>query len=98
MPLDVDTTVSTQLPRWKSHKEVWGDRIAEIHQAGPDDELQSVDDSGIRWVLDCRGVIFVTKDLIARGQPQVGDYFVQYDDGYKSWSPAQPFEEGYTRL
>lgn len=30
--------------------------------------------------------------------PVVGDYVVRYADGYVSWSPAQPFEEGYTPL
>ncbi len=26
----------------------------------------------------------------------VGGYYVQYADGYTSWSPAKAFEEGYT--
>ncbi len=34
----------------------------------------------------------------ARGCPAVGDYIVIYEDGYKSWSPAKAFEDGYTRL
>lgn len=25
-------------------------------------------------------------------------YYVVYDDGYKSWSPAKAFEEGYTKI
>jgi hypothetical protein len=29
-------------------------------------------------------------------KPQVGGYFVQYRDGYKSFSPAAAFEEGYS--
>ena len=28
----------------------------------------------------------------------VGGYFVVYEDGYKSWSPAKAFEEGYTLI
>lgn len=28
-------------------------------------------------------------------KPAVGGYFVRYADGYTSYSPAQPFEEGY---
>lgn len=31
-------------------------------------------------------------------RPQVGGYYVVYDDGYKSFSPAKAFEEGYTRI
>lgn len=30
-------------------------------------------------------------------KPVAGGYFVQYADGYTSFSPAQAFEEGYTR-
>jgi hypothetical protein len=30
--------------------------------------------------------------------PQVGDYVVRYADGYISWSPAEPFEDGYTLI
>lgn len=30
--------------------------------------------------------------------PHVGGYYVVYTDGYKSFSPAQAFEEGYTRI
>jgi len=30
-------------------------------------------------------------------QPHVGGYYVVYDDGYVSFSPAAAFESGYTR-
>jgi hypothetical protein len=78
--------VGAQLPKWKSHKEVWADRIIAMDASG--------------WYLACGDHICpdVTAELTKRGEPQPGDYFVQYDDGYKSWSPAGPFEEGYTKL
>jgi hypothetical protein len=31
-------------------------------------------------------------------KPEVGGYFVQYEDGYASYSPAEPFERGYTKV
>lgn len=31
-------------------------------------------------------------------KPEVGGYFVVYADGYKSYSPAQAFEEGYSLI
>jgi len=79
----MNTEDGVRLPRWQSHKKVWADRIIRIY--------------GGLWFLDCGGHVQVTPDLVARGSPVVGDYFVQYDDGYKSWSPAKAFEEGYTR-
>lgn len=41
---------------------------------------------------------FVDQAYMAKHKPEVGGYFVQYDDGYKSFSPAKAFEEGYTRI
>ena len=29
---------------------------------------------------------------------QVGGYYVVYTGGYKSWSPAEAFEDGYTKV
>jgi hypothetical protein len=40
----------------------------------------------------------VSVEFVMKHKPEVGGYFVQYADGYKSFSPAQAFEEGYTRL
>jgi hypothetical protein len=41
---------------------------------------------------------FVDQAYMDKHKPEVGGYFVQYDDGYKSFSPAKAFEEGYTRI
>lgn len=40
----------------------------------------------------------VDTDFLARHTPVAGGYYVVYEDGYKSFSPAKAFEEGYTRL
>ena len=89
---------AVQLPKWQCHKQVWGDRIREILPLTPDSERAGPEDTGRRWYLACGGVIVETQSLIARQSPDVGDYYVQYEDGYQSWSPAAAFEAGYTRL
>jgi hypothetical protein len=38
----------------------------------------------------------VSGEFIAKHKPVVGGYFVVYEDGYESFSPAKAFEEGYT--
>lgn len=86
------------LPQWQSHKKVYGDKIKKIVDHGPNSELSSPQASGIFWFLECGGYVDVKKDLIARGSPVVGDYYVKYADGYESWSPAAAFEEGYSRI
>lgn len=42
--------------------------------------------------------IRVDWEYLTKHKPQAGGYYVVYDDGYKSWSPAKAFEEGYTRV
>jgi len=83
-----------QLPRWQSHKKVWADKIVGVVSNGPD--------GFTNWHLVCGGIIQVfprSKVLLARGgDDPVGGYYVRYEDGYESWSPAKAFEEGYTRI
>ena len=40
--------------------------------------------------------VVVQGDWMAKHKPEVGGYFVLYEDGYKSFSPAAAFESGYT--
>lgn len=78
---------TTQLPRWACHKEVYADRIVEI---SPNNY----------WKLAHGRIVMAdeVKELSKRQVPIVGDYYVVYEDGYATWSPAKAFEEGYTRL
>lgn len=40
----------------------------------------------------------VTQGYLEKHRPQPGGYYVLYDDGYQSWSPAEAFENGYTSM
>ena len=40
----------------------------------------------------------VNHEYVRKHSPKAGGYYVVYADGYKSWSPADAFESGYTRL
>lgn len=35
---------------------------------------------------------------VRKFNPQPGGYYVVYEDGYKSYSPAEAFEKGYTLI
>ena len=37
-------------------------------------------------------------EYMHKHKPYVGGYYVVYADGYKSFSPADVFENGYTKL
>jgi len=88
-----------QLPQWQSHKRYRGDKIVRVTELGPCDELANAKDSRTRWHLSCGVVIVVSDELKVRGAggPE-GGYYVLYEDGYESWSPAKAFEEGNTRI
>lgn len=40
----------------------------------------------------------IDADYLSRHGPQAGGYYVVYKDGYRSFSPAETFEEGYSRI
>ena len=64
-------------------------------------KISDEDAAKILTVQDANGApckVGVPRDFFARGMPTPGDYIVIYADGYKSWSPAKAFEEGYTRV
>ena len=82
-----------QLPKYQSHKVVAALKITEIYEVrDPEGALD----------LECEGpkgepseLIRVPLEYVEKHNPQVGGYFVVYQDGYQSWSPAKAFEEGY---
>ena len=88
-----------ELADWKCHKVVKAGRILELPRilaAGHEPLL-----SCALTVEDCNGAacaVEMPKEAFTRSKPIVGDYVVIYEDGYKSWSPAKAFEDGYTRV
>jgi hypothetical protein len=85
---------SAQMPQYQSHKKVWALKIATVEDHPGDAEnvtLVFADSKTYAPRLTARAVV-------SRYMPKAGDYFVVYDDGYESISPAKAFEEGYTRI
>lgn len=44
------------------------------------------------------GPVAVDLYFLQKHAPKVGGYLVFYADGYRSFSPAKAFEDGYTRI
>lgn len=81
----------SELAQWQSHKIVRAGKILSIDRVG----------QGEVTIEDCNGApakVSVPSNLFARGRANLGDYIIVYDDGYKSWSPAATFEEGYSKI
>lgn len=81
-----------ELPKYQSHKKVWALKIKTISQNRTEAGAM------LGFEEDGYGAIPVSAEYISKHSPCVGGYFVIYDDGYRSFSPAKAFEEGYTRV
>lgn len=89
---------SVELPRYKCHKKVWALKIKEIW-VDPGLTSDKVSIAATIVPEDFSYAPFqIDYDYIEKHKPQVGGYYVVYEDGYKSYSPAKAFEEGYTRI
>lgn len=77
---------SREMPKYKCHKEVRALKIADVDG----NKITPADEGYAPFEVD--------DNYIARHKPQVGGYYVVYEDGYASFSPASAFESGYTLI
>lgn len=92
-----DITAGVEMPRYKCHKEVWALKIAAI--TDPTEPGNESDGSRIITPAEPGYAPFrVDHEYMRKHKPEVGGYYVVYKDGYLSFSPAAPFEEGYSRI
>ncbi len=78
------------MPCYKCHKEVWAlkiSRVVENSNGGVDLSFES-EDGFVPVRMDA--------DWFGKHNPVEGGYYVVYKDGYKSFSLAEAFEDGYT--
>jgi len=74
-----------EMPRYQCHKQVWALKIASIDGC----KITPADAGYASFEVDPK--------LYLRYTPVAGDFYVVYDDGYKSFSPAAAFEGGYRK-
>lgn len=79
----------SEMPKYKCHKEVWALKIKMYGFAPDGSGLITPEDEGY-------AAFEVSKEYLEKHQPKPGGYYVVYADGYKSFSPAEAFENGYT--
>lgn len=75
------------MQKWKCHK------IVEAFK------IESTCTHPIEGSVEVKGAGFVfhaTSVWANKHNPLVGGYYVRYEDGYESYSPAEAFESGYT--
>lgn len=92
-----ETGAQMEMPRYQCHKQVWALKIAEVKD--PTEPGNETDGSRIIIPAERGFAPFrVDHAYVWKHKPEPGGYYVVYSDGYKSYSPAKAFEEGYDRL
>ena len=90
-----ETSATPTLPRYRSHKEVSALKIKEVKRVGETDPRQA----GLLVFEDeTYGTKQVSFNYLMKHTPKAGGFWILYDDGYESWSPAEAFESGYDRI
>lgn len=77
------------MKKYQSHKKV---EAAKIEAIG----IPSGADVAI--FLEDGSTVLVPAIWLRKNEPEVGGYFVRYQDGYTSYSPRQVFEAGYREI
>lgn len=86
-----DAEAAEELPRYQCHKVVRAGQIRDIH-------YDPFGGSPTIFFVEAFGPIRVSAGWCQKHEPVVGGYYVVYEDGYASFSPAAAFESGYTRI
>ena len=79
-----------ELPRYQCHKQVWALKINRIipsprgHLLGFENQRYAPHEVSDEWMN--------------KHHPEIGGYYVVYEGGYTSWSPADVFEHGYSPI
>jgi hypothetical protein len=79
------------LPLYECHKKVRAAKITDVRYQDPEQSVLTLDPGDGSKIE-----IWVRNGFIAKHNPQAGGYYVMYEDGYVSYSPAKAFEEGYS--
>jgi hypothetical protein len=84
-------SASAEMPCYRSHKKVWALKIKafefETRTITPEEPGYAPFSVDVQWL-----------EANAMKQEVVGGYYVVYENGHKSWSPAEPFEKGHTQM
>lgn len=100
-------TANREMPKYLCHKQVWALKIktVAVHASGDtavsDAEFQASDafqGAQLIPVEDGYAPFHVSADWFRKHKPEAGGYYVVYEDGYKSYSPASAFESGYSLI
>lgn len=88
-----ETVPEAELPVYLCHKKVRALQIVDIGVPKDSEDQSRILVFGSEY--PAKGV---PADYVYKHKPKAGGYYVVYDDGYESFSPAEAFEDGYSLL
>jgi len=91
----------TEMPKYKSHKKVWALKIKSIvfdNDLAHKEDRETDGSAMITPEEKGYGKFKVDGQYVHKHRPKAGGYYVVYKDGYKSFSPAEAFDEGYSLI
>lgn len=90
-----------EMPKYQCHKKVWALKIKSVELDIDAANKEGRETDGSARLIPEDGAyapLKVDSDYVRKHKPEAGGYYVSYADGYKSFSPAAAFEEGYTKI
>lgn len=92
----------SELPCYLSHKRVWALKIKKVILDSDIAQLENRETTGGATIYPVRDMEYqpfkVNAEYVRKHNPKEGGYYVLYEDGYTSYSPAEAFENGYTEI
>lgn len=84
-------SAAMEMPRYKCHKKVWAFKIKKLDVDEGGSVIMTPEDSAYCPIL-------LNKEYVEKHKPEIGGYYIVYKGGYKSYSPAEAFEDGYSKI
>lgn len=95
------TGASIEMPKYECHKIVHALKIKDIVFDADLAQLENRETDGSAIITpeeEDYEKFRVDYAYVSKHFPQAGGYYVVYEDGYRSWSPADAFEAGYSLI
>jgi len=80
-----------EMPKYQCHKKVWALKIKNLEPKENGSAVLTPEEA-------MYGPFVLDKEYVNKHNPQIGGYYVVYEGNYKSFSPAEAFEAGYTKI
>ncbi len=94
----MENFTTAEMPKYQSHKIVHAIKIDKIELDSVKAEEERRETDGHANLIGDGFDVNVDHSYVKKHDPQIGGYYIVYEDGYKSFSPAEAFEKGYTKI